>query len=49
MRRRFRRHYRDLRNAPDVTRDEIAGARYDCTICHVAQTGAEPLVEMRRP
>jgi cytochrome c-type protein NapB len=42
-------HYRDLRNAPEVKRDEIAGARYYCTICHVAQTGAVPLVEVRRP
>ena len=42
-------HYRDLRNAPEVKRDEIAGARYYCTTCHVAQTGAAPLVEMRRP
>lgn len=42
-------HYRDLRSAPEVKRDEIAGARYYCATCHVAQTGAAPLVEMRRP
>ena len=42
-------HYRDLRNAPEVKRDEIAGARYYCATCHVAQTGAAPLVEVRRP
>ena len=39
-------HYRDLRNAPDKDRDEIAGARYNCTTCHVPQTRAQPLVEM---
>jgi len=42
-------HYRDLRNAPEVKRDEIAGARYYCATCHVDQTGAAPLVEVRRP
>ncbi len=42
-------HYRDLRNAPEVKRDEIAGSRYYCMTCHVAQTGVTPLVEVRRP
>ena len=42
-------HYRDLRNAPEVDRDEIAGARYNCTMCHVVQTGAVALVEVVRP
>lgn len=37
-------HYVDLRNAPEETRDEPAGARYICTACHVAQTDATPLV-----
>lgn len=36
-------HYRDLRNAPDTHRDDIAGARYVCTSCHVDQTVAQPL------
>ena len=42
-------HYRDLRYAPEVERTEIAGARYNCTTCHVAQTGATPLVAVERP
>ncbi len=24
---------------------EVSGARYTCTQCHIAQSGAEPLVE----
>jgi cytochrome c-type protein NapB len=36
-------HYRDLRNAPDSIRAEIAGSRYVCTSCHVPQTDARPL------
>ena len=30
-----RSHYVDLRNAPDVERPKIAGARYLCLSCHV--------------
>jgi cytochrome c-type protein NapB len=37
-------HFRDLRNAPGVVRDEIAGARFVCTTCHVPLTDAEPPV-----
>jgi len=37
-------HYTDLRNAPSVVRDEVAGARYNCMACHVPQTEATPLV-----
>ena len=37
-------HYTDLRNAPSVVRDDVVGARYNCTVCHVPQTGATPLV-----
>jgi len=37
-------HYVDLRNAPGVRRDEIAGARWVCVSCHVARTDAAPLV-----
>ncbi len=40
-------HYTDLRNAPSVVGDEIAGARYNCSACHVAQTETEPLVTSR--
>lgn len=36
-------HYRDLRNAPEVRRETIAGSRYVCTSCHVPLTDAEPL------
>ncbi len=37
-------HYVDQRNGDGSARDEVAGARYTCTTCHVAQTLAEPLV-----
>lgn len=37
-------HYTDLRNAPDQVGDEVAGARYDCTLCHAPMTGANELV-----
>jgi len=37
-------HYVDLRNAPGVRRDEIAGARWVCVSCHVPRTDAAPLV-----
>ncbi len=40
-------HYVDLRHAPDEVRDTPAGARYNCTMCHVSQTGAAPLVANR--
>lgn len=40
-------HLIDWRNAPGEVRDEVAGARWVCTSCHVAPTGAEPLVAMR--
>lgn len=40
-------HYTDLRNAPSVVGDEVAGARYNCSACHVAQTGTVPLVTSR--
>lgn len=38
-------HFRDLRNAPDERREDLAGARYVCTSCHVSLTRTEPLVE----
>jgi len=37
-------HYVDLRNAPGVRRDEVAGARWVCVSCHVPRTDAPPLV-----
>ena len=37
-------HYVDLRNAPDSVRDEIAGARYNCVVCHVSPGDNPPLV-----
>jgi cytochrome c-type protein NapB len=42
-----RSHYIDLRNAPSKVRETVAGARYKCTTCHAAQTGAAPLVKNR--
>jgi cytochrome c-type protein NapB len=38
-------HYTDLRNDPTTVADDIDGARYNCTLCHAAQTEAAPLVE----
>jgi len=37
-------HYVDLRNAPGKVGPKVAGARYNCVACHVAQTQAKPLV-----
>lgn len=37
-------HMTDYRRAPDVVREEIAGARWNCTACHVMQTDAPALV-----
>ena len=37
-------HYTDLRNAPGVRGDKVAGARWVCTSCHVPLTDAKPLV-----
>jgi len=37
-------HFEDLRNAPGVQGDEVAGARWACLACHVAPTDASPLV-----
>jgi len=38
-------HYVDLRNSPDTIQEEVAGARFHCTACHVPLTNASPLVE----
>lgn len=40
-------HYTDLRNAPGKVAERVAGARWVCTACHVAQTDAGPLVGNR--
>ena len=40
-----RSHWIDLRAAPGVVRETIAGARWACTTCHVPQSNAPPLVE----
>ena len=37
-------HFEDLRNAPGVQDDDVAGARWACLACHVAPTDAAPLV-----
>lgn len=37
-------HFTDLRNAPDKKTKEVVGARFVCISCHVAPTGAKPLV-----
>ena len=41
-------HRMDLRNAPGEVGDSVTGARLVCTSCHVARTGAGPLVEVVR-
>lgn len=37
-------HYTDLRHDPETVTQQLIGARFDCTQCHVPQTDAEPLV-----
>lgn len=38
-------HFVDFRTGSKEPREEIVGARYVCVTCHVAPTGAEPLIE----
>lgn len=38
-------HYVDTRSSSDEMSDEIVGARFVCTQCHVPQSDAQPLVE----
>ena len=38
-------HYTDQRHAPEKMSEEIVGARYVRTQCHVPQAGIKPLVE----
>lgn len=40
-------HLRDLRRSPEKVGETVAGARYNCVLCHVAQTSAAPLVGNR--
>ena len=40
-----RSHLIDFRRAPDVVRETVAGARWNCTACHVMQSDALVLVE----
>lgn len=42
-----RSHLLDLRRAPRTLRETIAGARWNCTACHVPQTDARALVGNR--
>lgn len=42
-----RSHLTDLRAAPDVVRETVAGARWNCTACHVMQSDAPVLVGNR--
>jgi nitrate reductase cytochrome c-type subunit len=37
-------HFVDERQAPGIARPQVAGARWNCTACHVPQTVAPPLV-----
>ena len=37
-------HRIDWRGAPGVVRDSVAGARWNCTACHVAQSTSPALV-----
>ncbi len=38
-------HYTDRRHAPDKVTDQLIGARYVCTQCHVPQSDAKELVD----
>ena len=38
-------HYTDLRNKPDTVSEQLVGARYVCTQCHVPQANVEVLVD----
>lgn len=40
-----REHYVDLRATGDEMQGDIVGARFNCTQCHIPQSGAPPLVE----
>ena len=38
-------HYTDLRNKPDIVGEQLVGARYVCTQCHVPQANVDVLVD----
>ena len=38
-------HYTDIRHAPGKVTDQMIGARYVCTQCHVPQSDAKKLVD----
>lgn len=40
-----RAHYVDLRGSDDEMKGEVVGARFNCTQCHVPQSGAPALVD----
>lgn len=40
-------HYVDLRNAPGTVRKDLAGSRFVCTSCHVAQADVPPPIGNR--
>lgn len=42
-------HHVDLRRMPDAAGEEVVGARWVCTSCHVSQTDTEPLVANTAP
>ncbi len=42
-------HHVDLRNAPQVRQEKVAGARWVCTACHVPQQDVAPLVKSPFP
>lgn len=42
-------HYVDWRNAPGKRGEQVAGARWVCTACHVPQQDVAPLVESPFP
>jgi nitrate reductase cytochrome c-type subunit len=42
-------HYTDLRNAPGRVMEQMINARFNCNLCHVAQTNASALVENTFP
>ncbi len=40
-------HLRDMRRSPEKVGEAVAGARYNCVLCHVAPSSAAPLVGNR--
>ena len=42
-------HFTDLRNAPDVEREEVAASRWMCLACHLPVSDEPPLVPLVPP